>query len=76
LTAEETRHCDYTVEVTETEEGFRVELKNDKGHLRAGVDAFEGLVACWREAYTAGCCCHSRGYGFPPASMSSSIQGL
>ena len=50
MTSEETHHCDCTVEVTETEEGFRVELKGDK-----------------TEAHTAGCCCPSRGYGFPPA---------
>lgn len=67
MTAEETRCCDCTLEVTETEEGFRVELKGDKEQLKAGVEAIKALVTCWAEAHAAGCCCHSHGFGFPPA---------
>ena len=67
MTAEETRCCDCTLEVTETEEGFRVELKGDKEQLKAGVEAIKALVTFWTEAHTAGCYCHPHGYGFPPA---------
>jgi hypothetical protein len=66
MTAEETRCCDCTPEVTETGEGFRVELKGDKEQLKAGVEAIKALVTCWTEAHAAGCC-HSHGFGFPPA---------
>lgn len=66
MTTEETRCCDYTLEVTETEEGFRVELKGDKEQLKAGVEAIKALANCWTEAHAAGCC-HPHGFGFPPA---------
>ena len=67
MTAEETRCCDFTLEVTETEEGYRVELKGDKEQLKAGVEAIKALISFWTEAHAAGCTCHPCGYGFPPA---------